>query len=71
MFRVLPEDDVNQARQHISAYSVVYSMNQVRQNMCRTINKTKMAIQFMNNESSDPESDSDSKQEMVILALFL
>ena len=37
MCRVLPEDDVNQVRQHISAYSVVYSMNQVRQNMCRTI----------------------------------
>ena len=39
VFRVLPEDDVNQVRQHISAYSVVYSLNQVRQNMCRTINK--------------------------------
>ena len=37
---VLPEDDVNQVRQHISAYSVAYSMNQVHQNMCRAINKT-------------------------------
>ena len=39
VFRVLPEGDVNQVRQHISAYSVVYSMNQVRQNMCRTLTK--------------------------------
>ena len=34
-------------------------------------NKQKMAIYFMNNESSSSESDSDSKQEMVLLALFL
>ena len=72
MFRVLPEDDVNQVRKNISAYSVVtgYSMNQVRQKICRAINK-KMAINFMNNESSSFESDSDSKQEMDLLALLL
>ena len=45
-------------------------MNQVRLEHAQS-NKQKVAIYFMNNESSRSESDSYSKQEKALLALFL